>query len=270
MGWQLRETTGDRAMVREGLGKRPLIVPHDGDIEDVAASTKQRSMLALFGSLLAEISLPKLVLAWLVLVVVPAILLGLAPVGISLWARTVSTKVLSPVYAIVPTLVLLLLVGLTWVGRRLLLSDWRNSSFWSLVTSAGRPVAVYTLFREGLRHAVYRVFSPRSDVGARAATVVAGLLVCGLAAVVLRIAWPASHWNGDIAGMVTPRALARVALANSSVLVAAYLAAAALIWGVADAIMPQPRDLTTFAAPANGRRIRRVASTCRMSGRSWA
>ncbi len=235
---------------------RPLIDPHDGDIEDDAASTKQRSMVSLFGSVLAEISLPKLVLAWLVLVVVPAILLGLAPIGISLWLRTVSTKVLSPVYAIVPTLVLLLLVGLTWVGRRPFLR-LAESSFWSLHSVVVQPV--YTMFREALRHVVYRVFSPRSDAGARAATLVAGLLVCGLAAVVLVIAWPASHWNGDMVGSATPRALALVALANSCVLVAAYLAAAALIWGVADAIVAQPRDLTTFEMPVDGRRIWRVA-----------
>ena len=91
---------------------RPFIDPHDGDIEDDAASTKQRSLLSLFGSVLAEISLPKLVLVWLALVVIPAILVGLAPIGISLWLDAISTRVLSPAYAIVPTLLLLLLLAL--------------------------------------------------------------------------------------------------------------------------------------------------------------
>ena len=43
---------------------RPTIDPRRGDIEDDASSTKQRSMLSLAGSLLAEISIPKLVIAW--------------------------------------------------------------------------------------------------------------------------------------------------------------------------------------------------------------
>ena len=35
-----------------------IIDPRRGDVEDDASSTKQRSMLSLAGSLLAEISLP--------------------------------------------------------------------------------------------------------------------------------------------------------------------------------------------------------------------
>jgi hypothetical protein len=37
--------------------------PRQGDIEGDASSTKRRSMLSLLGSLLVEISLPKLILA---------------------------------------------------------------------------------------------------------------------------------------------------------------------------------------------------------------
>ena len=45
-----------------------------------------------------------------------------------------------------------------------------------------------------------------------------------------------------------------VALANAVGLVAGYLAAAALIWGIADATMAQPRDLEHFdERPADGR-----------------
>jgi hypothetical protein len=40
-----------------------FIDPRHGDIEDDASSTKRRSMLSLFGSLLVEISLPKLIIA---------------------------------------------------------------------------------------------------------------------------------------------------------------------------------------------------------------
>ena len=43
----------------------PILDPRNGDIEDDAASTKRRSLLSLMGSLLAEISLPKLAIAWM-------------------------------------------------------------------------------------------------------------------------------------------------------------------------------------------------------------
>ena len=45
-----------------------------------------------------------------------------------------------------------------------------------------------------------------------------------------------------------------MALANCVVLVAAYLAAAALVWTIADAMMAQPRDLDEFYVhPGEGR-----------------
>ena len=43
---------------------KPLIDPRRGDVEDDASSTKRRSLLSLAGSLLSEVSLPKLALAW--------------------------------------------------------------------------------------------------------------------------------------------------------------------------------------------------------------
>jgi hypothetical protein len=43
---------------------RPLIDPRLGDAEDDASSTKRHSPLRIAGSLLAEISLPKLAVAW--------------------------------------------------------------------------------------------------------------------------------------------------------------------------------------------------------------
>jgi len=58
---------------------RPILDPRDGDIEDDASSTHQRSLLSLAGSLFSEISLPKLIVVWVLLLVVPALLLGVAP-----------------------------------------------------------------------------------------------------------------------------------------------------------------------------------------------
>jgi len=60
---------------------RPILDPRDGDIEDDASSTHQRSLLSLAGSLFSEISLPKLIVVWVLLLVVPALLLGVAPLS---------------------------------------------------------------------------------------------------------------------------------------------------------------------------------------------
>ena len=54
----------------------PLLDPRDGDIEDDASSTKQRSLLSLGGSLLAEIGLGKLIAAWVMLIALPGLALG--------------------------------------------------------------------------------------------------------------------------------------------------------------------------------------------------
>ena len=71
---------------------KPIIDPRDGDIEDDASSTKRRSLFSLAGSLLAEISLPKLAVAWTLLIGLPGVMLGVAPLVVSLWIGTVSWK----------------------------------------------------------------------------------------------------------------------------------------------------------------------------------
>jgi len=43
---------------------KTVVDPRRGDIEDDASSTKRRSLLSLVGSLLGEISLPRLAMAW--------------------------------------------------------------------------------------------------------------------------------------------------------------------------------------------------------------
>src|SRR5215470_2316945 len=76
----------------EGIEHRLLLDPRLGDVEDDAASPGQRSLLAIAGSLLVEISLPKLLFAWTVLLLLPAVLLGLAPLLVSAWVATLTEK----------------------------------------------------------------------------------------------------------------------------------------------------------------------------------
>ena len=56
----------------DGIGSQ-LVNPREGDVEDDAASPEQRSLLAIAGNLLVEISLPKLLFAWTVSLLLPAV-----------------------------------------------------------------------------------------------------------------------------------------------------------------------------------------------------
>src|SRR5713226_9764678 len=94
----------------------PVIDPRGGDVEDDASSTKRRSLLSLAGSLLAEISLPKLILSWTMLFVVPGLLLGLAPLVASAWVSMVSRKITSPLLGIWPALLLVTVLGVGLFG----------------------------------------------------------------------------------------------------------------------------------------------------------
>ncbi|MGK3856646.1 hypothetical protein ABI013_15270, partial [Enterococcus faecium] len=58
----------------------------------------------------------------------------------------------------------------------------------------------------------------------------AGIIVVGASATFLLMVWPNSRWVGSLADLASPRELALVALANSLVIVAAYLAVAAAVW----------------------------------------
>jgi Calcineurin-like phosphoesterase len=222
----------------------PLVDPRDGDIETDASSTEQRSLLALAGNLLAEVSLPKMAAALLLLVVVPAVLLGLAPVAATIWVSTLSSKPApSGLWAM---LVLGALLLIAWYGGRPLLRV-AESSFWSLNAMAIQPG--YVAWREGLLHLATRVAGvseTRRARARRAACALAGLVICALSLVVIRLVWPATHWIGTLRDLRAPHWLALTALANAIVVATAYLAAAALVWGLADATMPQPHELTGF------------------------
>jgi hypothetical protein len=240
---------------------KPIIDPRRGDVEDDASSTKSRSLLSLAGSLLAEISLPKLALSWTMLFVVPGLLLGLTPLVASAWVSMVSRKITSPLLGIWPALLLLIVVALGLFGVRSLFR-MAESSFWSLNSLAIEPI--YVACREGLRHLVEKLLQSRlgrSQLATlRAATAAAaGVIIFAVASAVAMVAWPGSRWLGNITDLASPHDLVFVALANSIVLVAAYLAVAALVWAFADATMPPLRDIGEFPAGPHGSRMWRIA-----------
>jgi hypothetical protein len=239
----------------------PILDPRDGDVEDDASSTKRRSLLRLAGNMLAEISLPKLVLVWLLLIGIPFLLLGSAPLLASVWMTTVLSKALAAFAGVWSVVALVLLVALGWLGGPRLLR-LAESSFWSLSALAVQPA--YMLFREGIRHLVEALLGDRIGQSGRAklraaAAAASGLTIFGLAVGVIVLAWPATHWLGTMADLASPARLLPAVLANALALISAYLACAALAWGLADASMAQPADHPGFARPEPGRRVWRIA-----------
>lgn len=125
---------------------RQIVDPRQGDIEDDASSTKRRTLVSLAGSLLAEISLPKLFAAWAILIVLPALLLGAAPLLASIWFSTVSSKAATIYTGVLAPILVAILVVIGWFGGKPL---WRliEANFWSLNALAVQPA--YALSREG-------------------------------------------------------------------------------------------------------------------------
>ncbi len=239
---------------------KPLVDPRDGDVEDDASSTKSNSLLTMAGSLLGEISLAKLITAWLILFIVPAVIIGLTPLVTSAWLGKLAGQI-TPAMGIVPVAVFLAVAVLGWLfGKRLF--RLAESSFWSLNALVVEPV--YTMGREAVRHLAERALPEDAEARRRErarawGALASGILISGVALLVLLGIWPSTRWIGTIGDLAAPAHLAWIALANTVFVVSAYLAVAALAWGIDDALMAQPRDLQTFAGPARNGRTWRIA-----------
>src|SRR3984885_9959668 len=115
----------------------PILDPRNGDAEDDVSSPKQKSLLAIAGSLLAEISLTKLLLAWIASIVLPAAILGLAPLIVTAWVGGVFSRVLE-LYGYGAALVLLAIVAVGWFGWRTLFRV-AGGNFWALNALGVQP-----------------------------------------------------------------------------------------------------------------------------------
>ena len=237
--------------------RAPLVDPREGDLETDESSPKRRSLLAIAGNLLAEVSLPKMAAALTMLIVIPAVFLGLAPLVATIWARKLTPR--EP--GLATFIVVVALLAVAWFGGRRLFRLVERS-FWSLNAIAIQPG--YVAWREVMLH-----FSGRLTGGAASeerqmrgrafASAASGVIICVLALVVLRLVWPATHWTGTLSSFLTPHWLLLAALANAAAVAAAYLAVASLVWGLADATMPQPRELRAFSSEDTFVRSWRVA-----------
>ncbi len=234
-------------------GDPPLLDPRRGDVEDDVSSPKQRSLLAIAGSLLAEISLPKLLFAWIFSIVLPALLLGLAPLVATAWLLKLS-RTATQMTGLGAAFVLMAVVAAGWFGWQPLLRI-AERNFWSLNALAIQPG--YAFCREALRYLSERMLSTAASdttrTRLRAISSAAAAIILSIIAVVIAAAvWPASRWIGTAADLLDVRGLIVPTLANAVVVVCAYLAVAALIWGFADALMDQPINLGAFDAASGG------------------
>src|SRR5262245_33662398 len=142
-----------------------LIDPRRGDVEDDASSTKRRSMLSLFGSLLVEISLPKLIIAWVMLLVIPGLLLGLAPIVFVEWLTIVTDKLASLAIGLWSLLILGSLIAVAWFGWRALFR-MAEKNFWTLNSIVVEPG--YASFREAFRQLAERLLPRNASDASRA------------------------------------------------------------------------------------------------------
>jgi hypothetical protein len=238
---------------------KPIIDPRLGDIENDASSTKSRSLLSLAGTLLTEISLPKLAVTWVLLILLPGLLLGMAPVVASIWLSAFFDRVEVFQAGLWSAAVLALLLAVALLSSRRLFR-LAESNFWALNALAVQPI--YAAGREAMRQLFERRIAPDSAHLAKlraAAALASGLVICAISLWVLAAAWPSTLIVSDIAILHAPWRLARAALANSTVLVSAYVAVAALAWAIADATMDQPHDLERFDETPGDDAIWRIA-----------
>jgi hypothetical protein len=244
----------------EKARERAWLDPRRGDIEDDAASPKQRSLLAIAGSLLVEISLLKLLFAWTVLLLLPALLLGLAPLVVSTWFSTLSEHIVA-LTEVGAALMLIVLVALGLFGWRPLLR-LVEINFWSLIALAIQPS--YAFCREALQHMAEQAWGKNLTPTLRArlrrsSALGAGILLSAAAISIAVLAWPFTQWTAVLHELPVVHVLVKATLANATVLVCCYLAAASLVWGLGDARMDQPMHLGAFDIPASASRIWRVA-----------
>src|SRR5438874_2626395 len=97
---------------------KPVIDPRRGDLEDDASSPKRRSLLSLAGSLISEISFPKLLTAWILLLILPCAAIGLSPLIASAWVSKISGSIASPYAGMWPLVLLGLLLAIGWFAGR--------------------------------------------------------------------------------------------------------------------------------------------------------
>jgi hypothetical protein len=194
--------------------------------------------------MLVEVSFAKLLVAWVVLILLPGVLLGLAPLLLTAWLSVTIHKA-AALAGIGSLLVLCFIAAVGLLGLRHLFGA-AERSFWSLTALLVQPI--YALAREGMRHAAEHFFRGSSSDTRRehmraTGAAIAGVLVFAVASVIAIGVWPFTRWTATFSDLTVPLTLVPTALANMVVLIVGYLGVGSLFWGIADTSMEQPRSL---------------------------
>ena len=193
---------------------------------------------------------------------------------VSDWVRLLSGQLATLVIGLWSLLALAVILAVGWFGWRTLFR-LAESRFWALNSVVVQPG--YATCREVLRHIAERLFGASLTPARRArlrslAALLAGLMLCALALLLLWLVLPHAQFFGSIAEISSWRELLSVALANSIVLVMAYLGSMAVLWGIADALMP-PRAIfaaSIRAPPTQNCGASRTSPTCMSSASPMA
>jgi hypothetical protein len=215
--------------------------PRDGDLEDDASSTVSKTLLRHAASMLVEISLPKLALAFAALVVLPALAVGAAPVALAWYVRTVADKIAVGFHLSFGLLVLAAALFVAWRwGLRI--ARFVEQSFWGLGATLVQPL--YTGIRELIGRAIEALAPARRYAFARSlAGLLAGLLIALVAGAIAWSLGPLPRFAVALSGTQDLWPAAEVALRNAAWAVAIYLMVAAPAWSLAEAWAGTPRDL---------------------------
>jgi Calcineurin-like phosphoesterase len=197
-------------------------------------------------------------LACTLLVLLPAVILGLVPLALTASIEKVKSRLVDATNVGL-LLVILLALWIAWLGWRPIFGIVERN-FWSLNALAVQPG--YALWRETMRHLIERSIKGRTGADlARlrsASCIVAGILLFTVATLVALALWPQSRWIGSPANLAQPYVLVVHTLANAAIIMSIYLAIASLVWAVADATGGQPLDIDGFDGPRPGARTWRV------------
>lgn len=211
--------------------------PRNGDLEDDASSTARHSMLGHATYMLLEISLPKLVLAVILLLVLPALLLGATPKAVvwltdAVWHEATRLGVIAAAFAFVAAAGF---ISWRW-GRAVFLIVERN--FWALNAALVQPL--YTALREAVRLALERA-APGRDLAAtrRLAGLGAGAAIAVMAAGIALWAGPLPSLRFERFGV----SAMLDAIRNGVWVIAVYLMVSAPAWSIAEALAGTPEDL---------------------------
>lgn len=212
--------------------------PRGGDLEDDASSTSRHSLLGHATHMLLEISLPKLALAGVLLLALPALLLGAMPKAV-LWLTEAAWHEAARLGLIAAAIVFAAVAGFVlWRWGRFVLGIVERN-FWAL--NAGLVQPLYTALREAGGMLLERA-RPGCDLAAtrQRAGLLAGGAIALLAAVV---AW----WAGPLPTLRVAEVgwwhAAGDAVRNGVWVVAVYLMLGAPAWSLAQARAGVPEDL---------------------------